>query len=105
MSKRKPQSDTPAARNAAAPIPAPEAQTASLPKPRARKKTAAPAGVAAADNRPTPAEGVSPRRSMPTHDEIATRAYYIALERGFSSDPMADWLLAERELTGAPARQ
>lgn len=34
----------------------------------------------------------------PSHDEIATRAYFIALERGFSSDPLADWLAAEREL-------
>lgn len=37
----------------------------------------------------------------PSHDEIATRAYFIALERGFSSDPLADWLAAERELRHA----
>jgi len=34
----------------------------------------------------------------PTSDEIATRAYFIALERGFQSDPVADWLQAEQQL-------
>jgi hypothetical protein len=33
----------------------------------------------------------------PSHDEIALRAYFIALEQG--ADPLAAWLLAERELT------
>jgi hypothetical protein len=40
----------------------------------------------------------------PTSDEIATRAYFIALERGFQGDPVADWLQAEqqlREVTGS----
>ena len=40
----------------------------------------------------------------PSSDEIATRAYFIALERGFQSDPVADWLQAEqqlREVTGS----
>ena len=105
MSKRtprKPQSETSSTRDAATAMPAPDAQGASLPKPRARKKTAAHVEATSANSRPTPADGVSSKRPSPTHDEIAIRAYYIALERGFSSDPMADWLLAERELTGAP---
>jgi len=34
----------------------------------------------------------------PTSDEIATRAYFIALERGFPGDPVADWLQAEQQL-------
>jgi hypothetical protein len=37
----------------------------------------------------------------PSYEEIATRAYFIALERGFQTDPLADWLLAERELRTA----
>jgi hypothetical protein len=36
---------------------------------------------------------------QPSHDEIAIRAYFIALEQG--ADPVAAWLLAERELTTA----
>ena len=31
-----------------------------------------------------------------THDDIATRAYYIALEGG--GDPFENWIRAEREL-------
>ena len=34
----------------------------------------------------------------PSYEQIATRAYFIALERGFQTDPLSDWLLAEREL-------
>lgn len=34
----------------------------------------------------------------PTSDEIARRAYFIALERGFPGDPVADWLQAEQQL-------
>ena len=34
----------------------------------------------------------------PSSDEIATRAYFIALERGFQGDPVADWLQAEQQL-------
>ena len=33
-----------------------------------------------------------------THDAIATRAYFIAVERGVPGDPVADWLLAEQQL-------
>lgn len=81
------------------------------PKPRARKNTAAPAEVATADAHPTsetatitPTETVpaqAPTRPAPTHEEIAVRAYYIALERGFSEDPLNCWLRAERELMSA----
>jgi hypothetical protein len=37
----------------------------------------------------------------PTQEQIATRAYFIALEQGFSSDPVADWLQAEQQLREA----
>ena len=36
-----------------------------------------------------------------TADDIARRAYFIALERGFPGDPVADWLQAERQLREA----
>jgi hypothetical protein len=98
MSKRTTKSDapTPAPRKRAA-KPAADG-TAAAPKPRARKKAAPAIEPPAADDRPT-----GPVNHTPTHEEIATRAYYIALERGFSSDPAADWLAAERELTGKNA--
>lgn len=102
MSKRttsnsSPDSPAPRRRSAA---PAPEGTSAPQPKPRARKKAAAPAEVASADNRPA-AEAAPVQRPMPTRDQIAVRAYYIAMEHGFSSDPVSNWLLAERELTSA----
>jgi hypothetical protein len=34
-----------------------------------------------------------------THEEIATRAYYLHLAGG--SDPLGDWLRAEQELAAA----
>jgi hypothetical protein len=40
----------------------------------------------------------------PSYEQIATRAYFIALERGFQTDPLSDWLLAERELRGVSAQ-
>jgi hypothetical protein len=39
----------------------------------------------------------TPRR-QPDHSEISARAYYIYLEEG-ESDPLENWLRAERELT------
>ena len=63
--------------------------------------------------RPTPARSARPthpaaskrgratrprtRRRKPGHEEIAERAYFIHLEEG-SSDQLANWLRAEREL-------
>jgi Protein of unknown function (DUF2934) len=35
----------------------------------------------------------------PTHEHIATRAYFIHLEEG--GDPQSNWLRAERELVAA----
>jgi len=38
-------------------------------------------------------------QSVPTHEEIALRAYEIYLERGATSgDALGDWTRAEREL-------
>jgi hypothetical protein len=34
-----------------------------------------------------------------THEDIATRAYYLHLEGGH--DPLENWIRAERELVGA----
>jgi hypothetical protein len=39
-------------------------------------------------------------RDLPTQEEIAARAYHIYLQRDEGeSDPVEDWLQAERELT------
>ena len=38
--------------------------------------------------------------SVLSHEAIATRAYFIAIERGVPGDPVADWLLAEQQLRG-----
>jgi hypothetical protein len=40
------------------------------------------------------------KKRRPGHGEIAERAYFIHLEEG-SSDELANWLRAERELTPA----
>jgi hypothetical protein len=85
------------AANAAEPV-------AAAPKtPRLRKKTAEPAVTANPSNgHAVPEIVVSERLTIvqaePSYEQIATRAYFIALERGFQTDPLADWLLAEREL-------
>ena len=42
--------------------------------------------------------------ATPSYEQIATRAYFIALERGFQTDPLSDWLLAERELRSVSAQ-
>ena len=39
------------------------------------------------------------RTTTATHDEIATRAYFIHLEGG--GDPFENWIRAERELVHA----
>lgn len=98
MSKRttpasKPTSDTPAPRRRST-KPAVDATAAEAPKaPRTRRKTTTTDVTAAGDVTDTAASG------QPSHDEIAIRAYFIALEQG--ADPVAAWLLAERELTTA----
>ena len=78
---------TPATRRrAATPAEAPKA-------PRARRKATSNEVTVAAEVTP------SPTVSQPSHDEIALRAYFISIEQG--ADPLAAWLLAERELTTA----
>ncbi len=112
MSKRTPASsktpseNTPKTRSRAA-RPAVDTTSETPTAPRTRRKAQPPAEVAIASDaaivtvsESTLVAAVETRRS-PSHDEIATRAYFIALERGFSSDPLADWLAAERELTHA----
>lgn len=68
--------------------------TADAPKaPRAPRKATTTEVTAAGD---LTSSATSPQ---PSHDEIAIRAYFIAIEQG--TDPVAAWLLAERELTTA----
>ena len=76
------------------------AEPAAAPKtPRLRKKTAA---VRSAPSNGHSVPDISARLTIveaePSYEQIATRAYFIALERGFQTDPLSDWLLAEREL-------
>jgi hypothetical protein len=110
MSKRTPASsktpsDTPKTRNRAT-SPAVDTTIDTTPKaPRTRRKAQPPSQVAVAAetalvavSETTIVAAAIDARRTPSHDEIATRAYFIALERGFSSDPLADWLAAEREL-------
>jgi hypothetical protein len=49
---------------------------------------------------PTARKPALRRKRLPafTHEDIATRAYYIHLEGG--SDPHENWIRAERELIG-----
>ena len=98
MSKRttpasKTTSETPAPaprRRATTPV---ETTRPETPKaPRLRRKTT-PTEVTAA------AEATGSAAPQPSHDEIAIRAYFISIEQG--ADPLAAWLLAERELTTA----
>ena len=53
------------------------------------------------DTPATETQSPSDTSGQPTQEDIATRAYYIYLERGgASSNPEEDWLQAERELIG-----
>ncbi len=68
---------------------------AALPKPSRRKSaapSAAPAASAPAAQSPAP---VSPEER---HRMIAEAAYYIALRKGFNSDPRENWIQAEAEI-------
>ena len=73
---------------------APAADNSVAPKTRSRRKVTAAVTSEATE--------VVVQSIAPTQEEIATRAYFIALERGFSSDPVADWLQAEQQLREAP---
>lgn len=45
------------------------------------------------------------KKSQPTHEDIALRAYHIFLERnGAPGDPHSDWLQAEAELNAKPLK-
>jgi len=98
MSKRTPATsktpaDAPKTRSRAA-KPADEIAAVPAKAPRTRRKASPAAEVAVAAE-----TAIVETARTPTHDEIARRAYFIALERGFSNDPLADWLAAERELS------
>jgi DUF2934 family protein len=91
MSTRKTKSDsetpTPRTRKTAAADPSAPKTTRSR-----RKVTTAPAISEATD--------INFTSVQLSHDAIATRAYFIAIERGGPGDPVADWLLAEQQLRG-----
>jgi hypothetical protein len=81
----------------------PAEPTAAAPKtPRLRKKTVEPAAAAPVNGHSAPKPVGTDRLTIveaePSYEQIATRAYFIALERGFQTDPLSDWLVAEREL-------
>lgn len=79
---------TPAAVRATTPAPA----TAAAARPR--RPGAPRRAKRASDDAPT-ALTVAP----PTQEAIRMRAYHLSLERrGFTADPVADWLRAEQEL-------
>ena len=83
--------ETPTPRRRATP-PAVVTAPAEAPKaPRTRRKASTTEVTVASD-----AAAATPQ---PSHDEIAIRAYFISIEQG--ADPLAAWLLAERELTTA----
>ena len=102
MSKRTPAtsktpSDAPKTRSRAAKAASETTEiTPKAPRTRRKAQTVTEAAVAADT---AAAVAVVEAIRTPTHEEIARRAYFIALERGFSSDPLADWLAAERELS------
>ena len=99
MSKR----TTPASKTSESPASAPRGRAtkpavgttpAEAPKTtRTRRKATSPEVTVAAEVTPAAAP------PQPSHDEIAFRAYFISIEQG--ADPLAAWLLAERELTTA----
>ena len=79
------------------------------PSPAPRRRKAAPAETPEAPKTPrvsrkvtavvtSEAAEVAAQIVAPSADDIATRAYFIALERGFPGDPVADWLQAEQQL-------
>jgi hypothetical protein len=83
------------------PTPAPKrakAASANIPAAPApastRRKAASPARPSEATDAGTPYEA-------PSAEDIATRAYFIAMERGFPGDPVSDWLQAEKQLRDA----
>jgi hypothetical protein len=44
-------------------------------------------------------------KALPTHEEIALRAYHIFIERGCTpGNEQEDWLRAEQELTEPPKK-
>lgn len=66
-------------------------------RPARLKKTAAPAATRRTSSRAARSGSRSP---SPTADDVAVRAYYLFLERGYGGSELEDWLRAERELIG-----
>ncbi len=89
--KTKSESETPTPAPRTRKIAAADPSTPKISRSR-RKVTTAPAISEATDT--------SVAHTELSHEAIATRAYFIAIERGGPGDPVADWLLAEQELRG-----
>ena len=67
------------------------------------KRASGRAPIAAMRKKRTPP--APPRANGATEEEIRVRAYYLSVERdGRGSDPLADWLRAERELAGGKSK-
>src|SRR4051794_17472983 len=66
---------------------------------RAKFEEAAPVAAAPAAVETTLVDVVAPVGAEVTHEQIAERAYYIALEG--ETDPFVAWITAERELVAA----
>ena len=94
MSKRStPDSKTTPAPRRRSTKPAVETPAEAPKAPRTRRKATSSEVTVAAEATPSAAP------QPPSNDEIAMRAYFISIEKG--ADPLAAWILAERELTTA----
>lgn len=87
----------------AAPTP-PKSKTVTESAP-AKAPASAPAPAAAPAKTPAPSPAPAPARPAVTpvtpeerHRMVAEAAYYIALRKGFNSDPRENWLQAEKEI-------
>jgi hypothetical protein len=65
-------------------------------RPVRQKRTSAPA----AGRRKSSAKPSDTHSPTPTADDVAVRAYYLFLERGYGGNELDDWLRAEREVIG-----
>lgn len=62
-------------------------------------KATTPASAPASAPAPAPARpAVTPVTPEERHRMVAEAAYYIALRKGFNSDPRENWLQAEKEI-------
>ncbi|HEX4034429.1 MAG TPA: DUF2934 domain-containing protein [Solirubrobacteraceae bacterium] len=70
-------------------------------RPAKTTKNAVGAASAKASGKSGAAGGRTTKRRKVSHDDIATRAYFIHLEQGEVDDEVENWLRAERELAAS----